>query len=208
MDGLNRKFKEDPVAFMRRYAIVFDESVMKLSEPKGGLADFDWRPFETAAKVAEFSVRGKDATAVSHRIHTYWLPWKSKCAPDLVLGSEAKFFFTSQLGGCQLRIVPATKDSGPRVVHIAGDGDNRNDLGSGGAGKAGSEWRDQQAQKVLGSEQYGRSRALSSTGNSGNSNYGNDDVTVIGFVKDGAWEFWSQYANTLELQVKKVERFC
>lgn len=185
MDGLNAKFKADPKGFLNKYPVIEPGGDVAGQLPaKGGVVAFDFRPHGEAAVISDFAHRGKAEGANSEKIEAHWLPWESAAAPSVRLTSKASYFFTSQLAGCQIRIVPAGKDEdGPLVLHIAGD--------------VSSDKRQKLAAGELSGDQMARSRALSSTGAIGTSGgYRGEGVNVIGFKsKSGEWEFLAQQVN-------------
>ena len=80
-------------------------------------------------------------------IRAYWLPWKSGKTLQLELRPGVNYFFTSHLGGCELRIVPpAGVGTHTKVLHIAGDTGGE---GNRGKGPGGIEWRAKQAAELL-----------------------------------------------------------
>jgi hypothetical protein len=103
VDALNRRFKNDVAEFLRSTAILDHSDAPGKTPPPQGVVELDLEPFEGAAKVGDFARSGQGSTS---RIKTYWLPWKSGGTSSIQLGGEADYFFTSQLAGCQIRIVP------------------------------------------------------------------------------------------------------
>ena len=206
MEGLNLRFKRSTEKFLRTTPI-FESPRHVVGPPAQGVVEFDLEPQHgTAARIGEFATRGKAATADSNRIRAYWLPWQSQGTSQIQLGGLAEYFFTSQVAGCQIRIVPSPYRFGqtnhPLVLHIAGD---RLDPNNGDP--VGTIWRNQQAQNALTVPQFGRSRALSSTG-AGNRGYTGEGVNVIGFIRLSAWIFFGQqvdFDNDTVLRVWRIQ---
>jgi hypothetical protein len=118
----------------------------------------------------------------------------------LELGPDARYFFTSHLGGCDLRIIPpAGVGTRTKVLHIAG-----NTGGKGGEGIGGIEWRAKQAIDALTRLELYRSRLFSSTDPYPNGYEGSTDVQVIGFKNKYFWEMWAQETGE---DFTKVSRF-
>jgi hypothetical protein len=189
MDGMNKRFMSDPAAFLRTTAI-FEAGMFGANPPAQGLATLDLRPYGAAVRLDSFAQRGKAAGAHSHQILAHWLPWQSRGTAEIQLDNGANYFFTSQLAGCQIRIIPgAPRGTGrtnhPIVRHIAGDRlDPRGDV-------TGTLWRNQQAAHNVTAPVFARSRALSSTG-IGARGYNGEGVNVVGFVSWMRWKFWAQ----------------
>jgi hypothetical protein len=188
MDGLNKKFMQDPSGFLKKYPID-TRGTPNGSDQMGrailqqGIAEFDLaysskkgkecvvlQLFEDRWGKRMGSVH-KASTGKSHRITAYWLAWASKTTTRIELGEEADFFFTSGLGGCRIQV------AGNVVAHIAGD--------SGGSMAKQKEWRDGQALETFG-EETGRSRAFSSS-----DHYGNAGI-FVGYRVGGIWRFAGQ----------------
>ena len=102
-------------------------------------------------------------------VKAFWLPWESGATIELELDTQAEYFLTAHMGGCQLRIIPAAGGAHTKVLHIAGNwsiSDNPDEHPGGkkgGHGPKGTAWREEQAKKALTTAELGRSRAFSST---------------------------------------------
>jgi hypothetical protein len=161
VNGLNTKFTENPEVFLRTVPIVEspelrDPLVFFKYPPK--IYDLDLALDDQGA--AKLGIANLTANPGEPVIKAYWLPWKSKAASEIELGDDANYFFTSQLGGCQMRVVRKTPGGKTKVLHIAGNVGK----GTGGEGPEGTAWRAEQAQKALTRRgELGRSRAFSST---------------------------------------------
>jgi hypothetical protein len=202
MQGLNRQFKNSTEDFLRHTPIF--ESMRHMAHPPAqGVVEFDLEPYHGGARIGEFATRGTAATYRTRRIAAYWLPWQTQGTASIQLGGLAEYFFTSQLAGCQIRIVPAPARFGrtnhPQVMHIAGDSPR------GPADPHGTNWRAAQATAALTPAQMGRSRALSSTG-LGNLGYHGEGVNVVGFKRLGAWVFFGQQIDFDNETVTRVWR--
>ncbi len=200
MEGLNRRFKNHTQQFLRTTPII--ESLRHMTHaPAQGVVEFDLEPYQkNAARIGVFAERGKNPTRRSHRIRAYWLPWQPNGTSTIQLGDQADYFFTSQLAGCQIRIVPGPYRFGrtnhPRVLHIAGNVTPAHD-------PTGASWRNQQAQNNLDHAALGRSRALSSTGG-GSRGYQGEGVNVVGFIRLAQWQFWGQQVDFDNITVGRV----
>jgi hypothetical protein len=200
-DGLNALYKDQKNVFLNHNFV----TVMPLQgkkqnidiSPEETLIDIDLRhgarSGDKVVEVLPFSLRtqekpnGKAATLMSNRIKAYWLRWESKSAVSLTLGSDADYFFTSELNGCQI-VAVGGPDGTLKVSHIAGN-------------KDGSAWRRARANSFIAKEGApgAESRRLSSASdNPGVPAYDNDDVlwtNVVGFRTKplcGA-QFWELY---------------
>lgn len=192
MQGLNKRFKDDPRKFLQHTAILEGMSLMANPAPAQGVHEFDLRPYQvSAAKLDLFSARGAPASDKSSKISAHWLPWIQSGTTRITLNDKAEYFFTSQLAGCQIRVVPATGGGvHPDVMHIAGN-------------TGGSEWRAKQAAANTTPDELARSRALSTSGK-GAAGYSGEGVNVVGFMRKGAWEFWGQQIDFENLTVVRA----
>ena len=199
MDGMNKKFKANPVDFLKKHLL----SVEPLENLGKGDLNLDLVADGLNAKLQSFKRAKPDAAhAAKHQLPAYWLPWQSGGVAEMTLGDKANYFFTSKMDGCQLRVL-TLGGGGVKVLHIAGDAGGSDFADDGDEDNVGgSNWREGKAQSKLGAQGYIRSRALSSTANQGNQVYGGKSVHVVGFKKDGAWQFWVQesLANVYQFQ--------
>jgi hypothetical protein len=185
MNGLNDRFKKRPKKFLREMVIQETAALLKANPPEG-LYDFDFEPAD-APTIALFGTARPGVDPGEEFITAYWLPWKSRSTLELELGADAKYFFTSHLGGCELRIIPpAGVGTRTKILHIAGDTGGKR-----GHGPGGIEWRAKQAADALTPSEWHRSRSFSSTDPYPTGYAGATDVQVIGFKKD-YWELWAQ----------------
>lgn len=214
MNGLNARFmkKGDTPEFLRQVVIIESQALSAESQPKvqpngrgpfreGFLSKPGVYSFDLESVVGYSTavyLRQAPADAGEAPIRAYWLPWKSRETMEIELANEANYFFTSHLGGCQLRIVPPNPpDTNIKVLHIAGDTG-----GTKGAGSEGKKWRTEQAEKALKSD-LGRSRAFSSTEEINLGGYkGFGDVTVAGYKGKYGWELWAQVSDESGFKVK------
>jgi hypothetical protein len=191
MDGLNKQFMNDPLAFMTKFPMRTDGALDKptpVSPGKGaaqGKASFDLRYDEADRSVVVISLFDRPEGIKSHPIPAWWLPWKSAGTVTQKLGKEANFFFTSSLGGCRIQYSGGAE---PVVSHIAGDAGGVYDDGE---GKGGSEWRAKQGAAV-GAHQ-GMVRTLSATDATSPSLYGQTGLGIfVAYKKSGSWRFIMQ----------------
>jgi hypothetical protein len=128
-NGLNAIFQSQKEVFLRHHVL----SVMGFREediqpPENAtVTDFDLQLIRTRAgaryvEVIPHAIRTKEATWKSKRVKAYWLRWRSRATTTLVLDGAADYFFTSELGGCQVVAEPQAGGK-VRVGHIAGDKD-------------------------------------------------------------------------------------
>jgi hypothetical protein len=105
MRGLNTLFLEKKDGFLHRYVI---DEAGKLSQGVilPGVYDLDFVPSKDDPNIANLHKANPKIDAGEPLIRAYWLPWKSGDAREIELGSAAKYFFTSYLGGCRLQIAP------------------------------------------------------------------------------------------------------
>ncbi|HEX4327897.1 MAG TPA: hypothetical protein VH105_13815 [Burkholderiales bacterium] len=194
MDGMNEEFKKDPKGFLQK-RVIMESMKMGAHPPVGKLVDFDLKlrvSDGTGVEIIDFNTREKQGAVNDTRISAYWLPWKVGGAPSLRLSDTGvSYFFTSQVAGCQIRIVPATgSEKGPLVMHIDG----------------GLADRDGKAKEGMGDAAFARSRALTRSGPDG---YGEnaDGVNVVGFRNStGAWEIWAQSTDQMEMTVQGLRQ--
>lgn len=190
MNSLNMAFMRDTEAFMRRHPLEVGGELEgsiggkeKIPLP-AGLYDFDLQDIEGTGTIRLMhfpAVGGRREGVMTHRIRGYWLPWVTESTASITLGDHARYFFTSSLSGCRMQIVPGEN---PTVLHIAG-----NQGGHEGKGIGGTQWRDRQAQAVLG-PLYGHSRRFSST-----HHYDRSQVAfVVGYrsFRFRGWRFLAQ----------------
>jgi hypothetical protein len=211
MNKLNWRFINQPRQFLSEVAVVESEELVKLkpevSQPQ--VLEFDLVPYghrgenPSAARLYRFDSdddprydrkASKQVTKRTRRIPAYWLPWVSEGVADMRLGTDAPFFFTSGLAGCQVRVIPPDAQGGEdftQVLHIAGNVTTTSDDSKGARrgrpqdDPKGTRWRNAQAVQALSTGQYQRSRALSSTGQ-GALGYSGECVNVVGLLLTGA----------------------
>jgi hypothetical protein len=207
-NGLNAIFQSQKEVFLRHHVL----SVMGFREDEdqppenATVTDFDLQLIRTRAGAARYveviphARRTKAATWKSKRVTAYWLRWSSRATTTLVLDGAADYFFTSELGGCQVVAEPQAGGR-VRVGHIAGDLDQA--------------WRTREA------ENFPRARRLSST-RSHHDNipaYQPDNsniawANVVGFRHNPwrgpqRWELWYQIVENGregEFQIQSVGR--
>ena len=147
-------------------------------KPSAGVYDFDFSPGEHP-KLALFDTAPSGCNLGEPLVKAFWLPWESGATIGLELDTQAEYFLTAHMGGCQLRIIPAAGGAHTKVLHIAGNmsiSDNPDQHPGGekggrrpkgtekpGWGPKGTAWREEQAKKALTTAELGRSRAFSST---------------------------------------------
>jgi hypothetical protein len=201
MDGLNRRFKSNTAAFLAATPITLGFEGYGGVAPPLGLVTFDLKPharFPEIAVLDLMATRGKVETLRTRRIRAHWLPWQASGTTSIQLDGTADYFFTSQVAGCRVVVIPAPArrigTNHPRVLHIAGNaqlpvGDDN-----------GSHWRTQSMLANTTLAEQGRARSLSSTtpmialapvplG------YRGEGVNVVGFIKNMAWQFWGQQTD-------------
>ena len=188
MRGLNDRFKRGPEKFFGE-VVLQEIQELVTADPPEGIYDFDFQP-TSSPRIVLFDTARPGVDPGEELIRAYWLPWKSGTTLQLELRPGVNYFFTSHLGGCELRIVPpAGVGTHTKVLHIAGDTGGE---GNRGKGPGGIEWRARQAADALTRSELERSRAFSSTDPYPNGYAGSSDVQVIGFKNDYRWELWAQ----------------
>jgi hypothetical protein len=199
MNDLNNRFKKGPKKFLRKVVLQESENLLK-TDPPEGLHDFDFEPTRSPS-IALFGTPRPGIDPGEELITAYWLPWKSGTTLQLELGTDASYFFTSHLGGCDLRIIPpAGVGTRTKVLHIAGDTGGKD-----GEGAEGIEWRAKQAIDALTPSELARSWLFSSTDPYPRGYKGSDDVQVIGFKKY-YWEMWAQETGEDDAKVSRFRR--
>lgn len=214
MHGLNKAFRHDPLAFMKKYPIstagklngkAADGNVVAL--PKIAVYDFDLSYMgddKTNVVLMLFDERGKAAGSERERkkkvIKAYWLPWASASTTKIELKDEADYFFTSALDGCRIQFAGAT------VLHIAADGKidrtvnnrtgkeylNSTTLQDQDDPNLNVEWKNWQAKEHL-KEMEPRSRKFSST-----TDYGDFGFFAGYRNKQGVWTYIKQIKRRKE----------
>lgn len=202
-NGYNKNFMSVKERFLDEHPITVCAVHGSIPE-KQGVYEFDIQQWSNMAGVFEIislSAREKKRTSSIKPILAHWLPWESQKAVYMDLNDEAKFFFTSEINGCQFKFAPLEGGT-IRVIHVAGDSVNA-------AQAPGSQWRGVDAVKdILTKDQQGRSRRFTSSaplgstevGETGSSTpgtmvgYGGNHFwqNVFGFRKGSNWEFWYQ----------------
>jgi hypothetical protein len=198
MNGLNQRFTSDTERFLREVPICESEQLMKGGIHKivpQGVREFDLVPHNSPGwdKFAILNTADSKSKAGESLIKAYWLPWQAGGTTQIELGNAARHFLTSQLGGCQIRIVPIP-DGPTKVLHIAGNTGSK-------------DWRKKEAEKALTPGEMKRSRALSST-TAPQSRYGykGEGVNVVGFKRKHRWEVWGQQVSFDGNSVSRVWR--
>lgn len=99
---------EKPDQFLHEVAIVESEQLMETDlhiKVPVGLHKFDLVPgFNGSVNLS--LADANQSQAAETLISAYWLPYKATGTTEIELGNEASYFFTSYLGGCQLRVLP------------------------------------------------------------------------------------------------------
>jgi hypothetical protein len=197
MKELNKKFMKKPETFLGEYLLA-ESQTLKNAKLSPGVYDFDLQP---GGGLIVYLV-APAAKSDEDLITAYWLPWTTGETEEITFGkvdndgNPIGYFFTSDLGGCRVEIIPPPSSHGLagskfKILHIAGDSG-----GNKGAGPEGSEWRKGQAEENLTKEERQRSRAFSSTAEFplGYKEEGQteSDAVVVGFRKNYRWRFWAQ----------------
>jgi hypothetical protein len=204
VQGLNDRFTKKPVQFLHECEICESLELQGVKMTPAGVYNFDLVPHAFyGTSYALISLAPKNGNAGGEDpFKAYWLPWKSREAPEIVLEDEADFFFTSRLGGCQLRIIPpAGVGTRTKVVHISGNSTK--------------EWRAQKAKEALKLSEWHRSRTFSSTVLIPEGGYmevtekdekqGQQEVNVVGFKGRFTWEFWAQQVDrAIDNKIRRV----
>jgi hypothetical protein len=136
-DGLNALFKTQKSVFLQNNIVSVMGLLPEAIQPAHNdtVVNFDLRHKQTAtgARVVEvipFLQRAHTQSATrfglkaptwkSQRVKAYWLRWRASATVTMTLDGQADYFFTSELGGCQVVAV-----GGPggtvQVAHVAGN---------------------------------------------------------------------------------------
>lgn len=190
---LNTTFMKDPEGFLREFALAVSIELKKKTALLPDAYEFDLQPADLP-KFALLALAGPESDPGEKFVRAYWLPWKPKETTEIVFNKGSRnpiqYFFTSDLEGCRLQIVPAEGGTHLKVLHIAGNK---------GEGAEGTEWREQEAGKNLTKYERVRSRAFSSTVQypRGYAEPGEEgsNATVVGFRRNYRWEFWAQQTD-------------
>jgi hypothetical protein len=189
VDGLNKQFMDDPLAFMTKFPMRTNGALDKptpVSPGKGlaqGKANFDLDYDKEDNSIVVISLFDRPEGVKSHPIPAWWLPWKSAGTVTMKLGKDANFFFTSSLGGCRIQYSGGAE---PVVSHIAGDAGGFYDDGE---GKGGREWRAKQGAAAAGAHQ-GMVRTLSATDATSPSLYGQTGAGIFVAYKNKKADSW------------------
>ncbi len=126
-DGLNKLFMNQKSNFLRENVLsvmgMRPEAIQPAHNDHVCNFDLQHRTTPTGARVVElmpYAHRTKTVTWKSNHVTGYWLRWRSEATVEMVLDSAADYFFTSELGGCQV-VAAALGNGQVRVGHIAGN---------------------------------------------------------------------------------------
>jgi hypothetical protein len=113
--SLTEQFKSKPKNFLETHVIVVDEHAQMDNQSRQEISQFTLVAADKNAVLLKFQIDSKGDS-----IKAYWLPWKTQEATSMDLGSDANFFFTSELTNCRFSVLdPDLKK--PKVAHVAGD---------------------------------------------------------------------------------------
>ena len=108
-------FSKEPQAFLNKYVIVVSTGETGSEENVSSeIKSFSLSASMDNPKVMHLKFKSdSDQDAVQ----AYWLPWKLSTAMACDLGTEAEFFFTSEMTNCRFSIIDP---SIPKVAHSRG----------------------------------------------------------------------------------------
>jgi len=113
--SLTEQFKSKPKTFLETHVIVVDEHAQMDNQSRQEISQFTLVAADKNAVLLKFQT---DSTG--EFIKAYWLPWKTQQATSMDLGSDANFFFTSELTNCRFSVLDPDPKK-PKVAHVAGD---------------------------------------------------------------------------------------
>ena len=209
MDGLNKKFIEDPESFLREHVIQYHPRLSAGQSQKhantlpAGVHDFNLTrdgAQKGAVLLRPWSERGGRREWFSNKIKAYWLPWEINKTMTIDLASrvaeEAEIFFTSQLDGCRFEIGQGRT---PVVAHIPAKCAGGPDLfGSLTPLQANArKWRDAESNRLFGAQ--GLRRRFSQSTDYNVSRIAN----IVGKKFVAGWRFWAQGVDMKETEVNR-----
>jgi hypothetical protein len=98
--SLTEQFKSKPKTFLETHVIVVDEHAQMDNQSRQEISQFALFAADKNAVLLKFQT---DSTG--EFIKAYWLPWKTQQATSMDLGSDANFFFTSELTNCRFSVL-------------------------------------------------------------------------------------------------------
>jgi hypothetical protein len=113
--SLTEQFKNKPKTFLETHVIVVDEHAQMDNQSRQEISQFTLVAADKNAVLLKFQTDSK-----GEFIKAYWLPWKTHEATSMDLGSDAYFFFTSELTNCRFSVLDPDPKK-PKVAHVAGD---------------------------------------------------------------------------------------
>jgi hypothetical protein len=113
--SLTEQFKSKPKTFLETHVIVVDEHAQMDNQSRQEISQFTLVAADKNAVLLKFQIDSKGDS-----IKAYWLPWKTQEATSMDLGSDANFFFTSELTNCRFSVLDPDPKK-PKVAHVAGD---------------------------------------------------------------------------------------
>ena len=99
--------------FVRQLVIQEDEKVEK-KKLSPGVYDFDFQYGDITKKLALFDTAPSGYNLGEPLVKAFWLPWQPGATTELELDTQAEYFLTAHMGGCQLRIIPAVGAPTPK----------------------------------------------------------------------------------------------
>jgi hypothetical protein len=178
------EFASAPEEFLKNKVIMVPEELDKAVTEKPGIYRFKIEPVSRNLYSLELDVKKSD-----DNINAYYLPWKTKEATTMDLGSEADFFFTSEMTNCRFTVLMGTTGT-PKVAHIAGTLEKSE--------------RNTKEKEVFGDRKRVRRLSISGAVGAGAHSYRGQDNSevdlrssafVFGVRKSDAWKFYAQIAK-------------
>jgi hypothetical protein len=108
--SLNDEFMSNPGAFTEKYVIVVADTSQLGPNNVAGPKNFTF--------VSDYE-QYVSLRVTKDGIKAYWLPWKDKGSSTMDLGSDADYFFTTQMTGCRFSVLTGDPKR-PKVSHVAG----------------------------------------------------------------------------------------
>lgn len=108
--GANRRFRNDPLNFIRNYPLLPLSLESKIGTGDAGVVDVNIEPRENFYVVTPV----KSSSILSNNFPAYYLRYKDLFEKRTTLAKEADYFFTESLSGCT---VSCGTGPNPLVIH-------------------------------------------------------------------------------------------
>jgi hypothetical protein len=192
--GKTKDFSDKPTTFLETHVIVVASQEEATSEtPSTTPRNFYLTPQTEGGNVfllKEYRFGKKPEELIS----AYWLPWLKNKAVSMTLGTDAEFFFTSEMTNCRFSVLTSDANT-PTVAHVAGNvsSSKRDQLEK---GKGFPDKKEIEPNKKV--------RRLSISGSSEHGYKGqrstyeeSSSPFVFGYRAEGVWKFYAQIVGGL-----------